>query len=60
MNFTFKVTDKDSVTNHVNGDKFYIAPSVTARTIKLHIIIHNASDVKDDWGVHVKDESFAK
>ncbi|MBR6517296.1 MAG: hypothetical protein IKT40_10720 [Bacilli bacterium] len=57
---TFKVTDKDSVTNHVNGDKFYIAPSVTARTIKLHIIIHEASDVKDDWGVHVKDESFAK
>ena len=57
---TFTVTDGGKITNYENGDEFYIAPSITARTIELHITIHNASDVEDDWGVHVKDESFAK
>ena len=57
---TFTVTDGGKITNYENGDEFYIAPSITARTIELHITIHNASDVGDDWGVHVKDESFAK
>ena len=53
--------DSEGNTNPISGKaggEIFIRPSITARTVEIHIIIEKADSQKDDWGVHVKDESF--
>jgi len=58
--YSFEVTDRGKTTSYTEGDEFLIGSSITARTVSIHITITNASIEDEDWGVHVKDESFIK
>lgn len=58
--YSFEVTDRGKTTSYTEGDEFLIGSSITARTVSIHITIKNASIEDEDWGVHVKDESFIK